>query len=71
MTINNTEIEISKFFDIVTTSNISNKIVEFYQQTQTTSLITPYNQFQNIFQLILLKVNVKSNYILYLFRILY
>lgn len=58
-TINNTENEISNFVDSVTSSNISDKTVEFSQETQTISSFITLDQFQNISQLSLIKIDVE------------
>ncbi|MCK5387877.1 MAG: hypothetical protein KAJ22_01205 [Candidatus Izimaplasma sp.] len=64
-TINNTQEEISVFIDTVTASNIQDKIVEYSQQTQTTSLFIPNNQFQNISQLSLIQIDVEYESVIY------
>ena len=59
-TISNTEKEISVLIDTVTSSNISEKIVEFAQETQTTSMLIPYSQIQDdISQLSLIQIDVE------------
>lgn len=64
-TITNTEVEISNFIETVNSSNIPDKIVEFSQATQTTSLFIPNDQFQNISQLSLIKIDVEYESIVY------
>ncbi|MCK5388061.1 MAG: HAMP domain-containing protein [Candidatus Izimaplasma sp.] len=58
-TVDNTKNEISDLIDTITTQNISEKIVEFSQDTQTTSIFVPYLQIQDdISQLSLNQIEV-------------
>ncbi len=64
-TINSTKDEISYFIDTIEVSNIPDKIVDFSQETQTTSLFITNEQFQNVSQLSLIKIDVEYQLVIY------
>ncbi len=64
-TINNTKEEISILFDTINSSNLLEEVGDFSQETQTTSIILPISQFQDITKLGLDVINVEYNSTLY------
>jgi len=64
-TISNTKEEISILFETINSTNLVEEVGNFSQETQTTSIILPISQFQDITKLGLDEINVEYNSTVY------
>lgn len=64
-TIDNTIDEISSLVDTINKDNIQEKVVDFSQETQTTTLVIPLSQVQDVTQLSLNVINIEFESIIY------
>ena len=64
-TIDNTIEEISEIVDSITHDNLQEKVVDFSQETQTTTLVLPLSQVQDVSQLSLYVLEIEYESIIY------
>ena len=58
-TIDNTIDEISNLVDSITSDNLHEKVIDFSQETQTTTLVLPLSQVQDVTQLSLYVIDIE------------